>query len=496
MRKLVRQRWSWAIQHWSILAAGLLLARFAYKVIELASTFPTLFETRQLANAPRILIPLLIVVGIVILLPRKAALPDRWRQLTSALREAAPGLLLAIIFFLVYYTLASVFNRIDFNTNNTFFAADTNSWRIRVSDALGAQLGMRAIHPLALLVMRPFVWLVSFLTGVDLFQGALLAVALVGSLSVFLLWRLLEHAASGERAFLFAGLWGLSTSALVFNSLIETYIFSCLFLILFFMLLERGSRLAWLAASGVGLFGITISNIVQSLIGLLLESLSIKRVLQFLGLVLAASALLTVINLSFVPNSSTFFDADESGGEFLHFFEGMDEAGWWTRTKLLGSNIFAYSVVAPQPFVQVYDRNERGDFPKFNMMQGDRLSRFEGTGKVAVWVWLAVLGAAAVAFGRGLRAKGLAWRPNRLVLALVGCLLFNFGFHVVYGFEPFLYSANWTYALILFAGLGLGDWAETVWGRAALAGLIGLLTLNNLSFLYFLMSRLAPYVLL
>jgi hypothetical protein len=130
------------------------------------------------------------------------------------------------------------------------------------------------------------------------------------------------------------------------------------------------------------------------------------------------------------------------------------------------------------------------------MMQGDRLSRFEGTGKVAVWVWLAVLGAAAAAFGRSLRAKGLAWRPNRLVLALIGCLLFNFGFHVVYGFEPFLYSANWTYALILFAGLGLGDWAETVWGRAALAGLIGLLTLNNLSFLYFLMSRLAPYVLL
>jgi hypothetical protein len=135
----------------------------------------------------------------------------------------------------------------------------------------------------------------------------------------------------------------------------------------------------------------------------------------------------------------------------------------------------------------------RGEFPKFYSMLGDRPAPLIGLGGYTAFLWGGVLIAALASFAVTLRNEKLS-QPNRLGLALLGCVLFNFAFHFFYGFEPFLYVADWTYALILFVAVGLRPLAHNKWLQVALLILVALLTLNNLSFLSFLMRGIQPYI--
>jgi hypothetical protein len=73
-------------------------------------------------------------------------------------------------------------------------------------------------------------------------------------------------------------------------------------------------------------------------------------------------------------------------------------------------------------------------------------------------------------------------------------VVFNLLFHFFVGFEPFLYSADWTYALVLFCALGFIRVADSKWLAAVALILLAALTLNNLTFLSFLMRGIAPYI--
>jgi len=95
--------------------------------------------------------------------------------------------------------------------------------------------------------------------------------------------------------------------------------------------------------------------------------------------------------------------------------------------------------------------------------------------------------------GRFLRHERLS-ALNRFALAFLFCLAFNFSFHLLYGSEPFLYAADWSYALIFLTALSLRSFAENKWLLAAMVALFAILTLNNLSFLYSLMHGLSPYI--
>jgi hypothetical protein len=415
--------------------------------------------------------------------------------LPTFFRKNYQGLLLAVIFFIVYWVLASIFNRVDFNNNNVFFAADTHQWQLRIASADGYLMEMRAIHPLAFLILRPMVFAISFLSGSDLFHSALFLLSLTASSGVFLAWVFIKRAVGNAKyAFLFASLLGISTAQLMFNTVTETYIFSGFLLILFFVLLQKQSSFIWLVLSGVGVFGITISNLVQSVIGLFLSDLKIKRALLFAVSVVAIGAGLSFVNRAIYQNSGLFFRPADYGVESQHYLEIGDAAGWLARARLVGSDMFLFSVVAPKPFLQIYHRDDdHSEFPKFNFKQAERLSQFAGTGKIAVWVWLGIFFAAVISFSRSLWQERFTFL-NRLGLAFLGCLAFNFVFHLIYGFEPFLYSADWTYALVFFAAIGLRPLAEDKWMQIALLILLALLTLNNLSFLYLLMNGISPFI--
>jgi hypothetical protein len=375
-----------------------------------------------------------------------------------------------------------------------FFAADTHQWQIRLASPGGYMMEMRAIHPLAFLLLRPLVFGASMLTGTDLFHSVVFLLAVTGSIGVFLVWTFIRDAVgSANHAFLFAAIFGISTAQLMFNTITETYIFSGLLLVLFFVLLQKKAGFFWLLLAGIGIFGITISNLVQALIGLFVTDFKVKQTLLFAAAVIAASAGLSLVNRAIYPDSGLFFNPADYGVESQHYFKSSETYGWANRASLVGSDILGFTIVAPQPYRQIQNKDDRGQFPKFNFMQGVRLSQFVGTGKIAIWVWIGLLTVSIASVVLSLKQDGFS-NLNRFVLAFLLCLAFSFVFHLFYGFEPFLYSVNWTYALVLFTALSLRSLVENKWLPIILLALLALLTLNNLSFLYYLMNGIASYI--
>lgn len=488
------------LKNWPWLLAAALLLRFAYKVVSISLSFPNLFQGGDLFASSWPLFVLVAAIPFAAGAVLRLILRDEHerrllkKRLAEFLRAHAPGLLLGFVFFAIYFVLAAVFNRADFNNNNVFFAADSHQWQVRLADPSGSVMEMRAVHPLAFLLLRPLALSLSTLSRVDLFHSVLFLLAVTGSFSVFLAWIFIKDAVgSTNYAFLFASIFGISTSQLMFNTITETYVFSGLLLIVLFVLLQKKADFRWLILSGIGIFGVTISNLVQVAIGLFLIHLKVRRTIFFVVVVVAAAAGLSLVNKVIYPNSGLFFKPADYGVEKQHYYEPSGIYGWPQRANIVASDMFAFSVVAPQPYLQSHNKDDRGEFPKFNFMQGTRLSRFVGAGKFAIWLWMVILVASVLSLGHSLSQEGVSI-ANRFALAFLFCLGFNLLFHLFYGFEPFLYAADWTYALLFFVALSLRSWVENRWLLIILIMLLALLTLNNLSFLYFLMNGISPYI--
>lgn len=79
---------------------------------------------------------------------------------------------------------------------------------------------------------------------------------------------------------------------------------------------------------------------------------------------------------------------------------------------------------------------------------------------------------------------------------MFACLLFNFLLHAGYGIEPFLYSPDWTYAIILIFTITFQGAARHNWVLATCVFLIILIMLNNLWFLYLIVRQASDYLVL
>jgi hypothetical protein len=134
-----------------------------------------------------------------------------------------------------------------------------------------------------------------------------------------------------------------------------------------------------------------------------------------------------------------------------------------------------------------------GTFPRFNFFKISpeifSYSSYSGLGNVLILVWAAVLLVAGILFIIDiLRARKV---DIRLGLAL--CVLFNFVLHYFYGYEPFLYSADWAYALIFFVGLSLSSFADNkILQLGMFAFLLGL-SVNQWHFFGFIFEAIAPF---
>ncbi len=274
----------------------------------------------------------------------------------------------------------------------------------------------------------------------------------------------------------FASLLGLSASHLIFASVIESYIFSTLCLLFFIWLLLDNRPDYLLIITGVVTLGITITNIAQQGLTALFTGKKFARLVLIFASILIAAAALNFVSRLIYPVTEYFFLPGNLSGE-QRFAQDVD----LQRAGLMAENILVYSVAAPEPYSGM-----RHGMPRFNFLNGAILE-YAWFGWPAVLGWGCLLVMGVIGYVRDPRWKHLG-------TAMLACLFFNFVLHIGYGVEPFLYSADWTYALILFTAFSLTGFAERTWFKIGLLGVVAAIFLNNIWVIYLLARRVGEFL--
>jgi hypothetical protein len=422
----------------------------------------------------------------------------------SLLREHAPGIVLAVLFFAVYLWFGLQINFAKSDTTDNFLDADNYPWMNRIAAPNGYRLEMRSPHPFAYFILRPFGLLLNLFTSSP-WLSAILLNTLVGALCVFMAWVFIKrHSQNSVYALLIAALLGLSTSHFFFGAVIESYIFSAAALIGFVLVLQKNDgTLSGPVTMSVLTFGLTLTNFAQNFIGFVTVQLSnlsrknfrdfLVKVFQFTALTLSIGVVLSVIHAAWYPSSRLFFqlsDAQIEGDFSLDIFQGPR----WKligRIVLLVRTILLYTTVAPKLFV--FGHEVGAWLPYFNFFrltpQLYSYSAYDGLGTILIFAWATLLFLSGVFFLWNLVRN----RKVDLALAFALCLLFNFLLHIGYGFEAFLYSPDWAYALIFFVGLSLAPLAKNRVFQAALLVFLILLAYNQFHFFQFILDTIAPF---
>lgn len=403
--------------------------------------------------------------------------------------EHINGALISVLLFCVYAFFCVVFNQPQYDADDIFFDADGNLYRNRFGTENYADYYYRPFHPYVLIVIRPIVFTVSlFLKGNMLF-AAYIVNALAGALCVFLVWYLVKRLTQNDGyALIIAAIFGVSSTQLAFGSIIETYIFLSATALLFLVLLITDKPLAALVLTGLVAFGITVSNIAQTVIAHFFIKRDVKQLIQYGVIILALIAPLSALNNFIYPNSQPYFwEFSTLTGEDKNSFPINLQ-----RANLLGRVMVLHSVVAPNPLIiddgfpfvktWMFRAAIDGD-PMLLAAYNTNLNTF------LAYVWMSL-----IAFSGFLFLKNFFKQDNRFFLTLILILLFNFSLHLTYGMDVFLYSANWTYALILFFALAWKDFANKRWFQIALLVFLFLLLINNAQLLYTMLETSAPSV--
>lgn len=416
--------------------------------------------------------------------------------------ENLPGVYASGMFFLVYLIVARTLNRSALNYNVVLFEADAGPWmNILAGPEAGA---VRSVHPLSLLLIRPLVRLIAVPMGDAYELGGMLVTSAVAGLCVFMAWLFVKRAAaSTTHAFLFAALLGSTAAHLLFGALTENYIYGAASLLFFFLLIQANeARFSVLVPAGLLLFGITISNIAQGVIGLLFNRFGIRRLLQFCMSILAFGVLLTLFTgmaypgkqgLFFVPADIAFemnFVSAERAGVLSDPMRLSEPESILRKARVVARSILLYGAVGPKPLEIVSNKPPHPtiDLKTFDVRSGG-LAPYKGLSKFVVVLWLALL---AGGFVRFLKRFGES-KHTPLMLGLLGALTFNACLHLFYGTELFLYSAYWVYALVLFCGLALSEFADKAWFQWGVAFIVLAVMANNAWFIFAIQNALAPF---
>ena len=432
---------------------------------------PSIFDAPSLLkNSPIPAILFFLAFSTVLIFSHRSAL----------LRENSHGLILFFLFTLGYFLIASTLNKPDINTNNVYFAADSGSWYQRMAGEDGWNTGTHAVHPLTHLFFRPLVALLSNLTGGNHFYANLILLSAAGGGCVFLMWKIAQWISENQvYAILCASLLGLSASHLIFASIIETYIFSTFCLLYFIWLAIKNKGTYLLVAVSVATLGITITNIAQNLLIFLFVQRNPKRLITIFTLTLLFGICLNIISRFVYPVTEYFFIPQNLMGE-QRFSQEINIK----RIGLVAENLFIYNIAAPQPFFSI-----RNEMPRFNFLIGT-IQNYIWFGWPAVIFWVSILALAFIYF----LSCNYPVKDISLLISMLACLLFNFLLHAGYGIEPFLYSPDWTYALILIGTVILQNAAKHTWFIVIWLLLVMSILLNNMWFLYLIARQASEFL--
>ncbi len=392
-------------------------------------------------------------------------------RLYAFIDENMAGIALALAFFAVYLMIATVLNHPRFDVDDIFFDADGLNWRLRLTTDNWHDFYWRSVHPFVLLLLKPPVDFVAMLLKGNKFFGAYIVVALGGASCVFLAWKFIKRVTGNiVYASLIASILGFSASHLVFGSLIETYIFLAAGLLLFFLFLLEERPLPLLVLASLPVIGITHSNFAQNTLALFTMKPNIKGMVRYVTVVLVLLVQLSLMNNLFFPDAQPFFFTPSALlAEEQNFFPLNT-----LRAEALTRAFLFNNVVAPTPILYT------GDIPftqfRFFKPEINKLSMYDTPLQTfTAWFWLGLILLGVIVF----ITKFKGYKTNRISLALLGCMALNVGLHLRYGKELFLYSPNWTYALILLLGLALQGLSKHRWLQIALLIFVFFLMFNN-----------------
>lgn len=396
------------------------------------------------------------------------------------------GFSLAFGFFTLYLVFASVINNPRFDVDDIFFDADGLNYRIRLTTDNWHDFYWRSVHPFMILLFKPPVDLIAFFLKGDKLWGAYVFIALGGAACVYLAWLFIKSATGNSvYASLIAALLGFTASHLIFGSLLESYIFLAASLLLFYVLLLNDKPLPSLIAASLVTIGITYTNFAQNVIALFAARPNIKQMVRFVVSVMVCLVLLTLLNNVLFPDSNPlFFIPSTLQAEQANFFP-------LNSLRVLGliRGFAFHNIIAPTPIF--YDQ----DIPfiqfRFFKPEIEEISRYDlPIQNITVWFWFGLLLIGVFLFLLTIK-KNPYWRIS---LALVGGILLNVGLHLRYGKELFLYSQNWTYALVLFLAISWRTLGEKKWFQVILLAFLALLIWNNGVLLQTILETLASQV--
>lgn len=461
------------------LALGFSILLFLAGLANMAGRFPRQFDVSAYVHAPETLTGFLF--GIAAALPLSMWMKrESWRRDFHQSRfyrfmdSNLGGIVLAGLFFSVYFLLASIFNQPVYDFDDVFFDTDSALYRYRFGTEFYKDYYERTVHPYVLIIVRPLVWIVSLFLKGDMLYGAFIVTALTGALCVFLVWYFVKETTHNPLyASLIAGLFGVSTSQIAFGSLIENYIFLGAAALIFIVLLLKDKPLYTLVIAGLVSFGITISNIAQTVIAHFMVKRSVPQLIKY-GLIVGVFIIpLNLLNNFIYPDAHPYlWEVSTLQFEEKNVFEPTLQ-----RANYLGRVMLLHSFIAPDPLLI------KEDIPflkiwlsraaqKQSLLEIARYETFLGNALVAVWLIF-------VATGGLLFLKNIFKRDNRFPFAFVLTILFFFALHMRYGRDFFLYSANWTYAITLFLALAWRELAARRRFQVSLLVFTVLLALNN-----------------
>lgn len=406
------------------------------------------------------------------------------------------GLLMAMGFFAIHLFLAYKFNHPALSYNTVLFESDAGPWLNILASPKGESIN-RAVHPLMLLSARPLIRLLSFVFAGGWKAAALVVVAGTAAACVFMVWLFIKRAAGNEKyAGLFAAVFGLSASQLVFGSLTDTYIFGTASLLLFLLLIQANDpKDALLIPAGVMVFGVTITNLAQSVIFMFFNKYGWKRIIRFAVMTIAVSVALTVFTGAIYPGRQTlFFVPQDIAVErtFVKPLDGPPAQAFLLKAQVMARTMFLYGVVGPEP-LEVISNKKTDPYPTIDIKTFDvrsrKLAAYNGLGNIPLAAWVMFFAGTVTLFFKNIKTS-----PHlRLSLGLLGILAFNFTLHMNYGSELFLYTSYWVYALILFSALVYAEFAEKRWFQILLWIFVMILAANNSVFIFRILQAVAPF---
>lgn len=482
-----------------LLAGGL-----AFAVLRLCLQFPILFNRRILfmdaADLPLFVgLAILSAAAGVILQAHlnKRGMLERLRKtrIFEMIRGNWSGLFLASLFFLVYFSLAETVNFPGHRTLDQYFDMDISAWisRLQAASPRAITDEVRAVHPAVLLFLRPSVWLASLVLNGERLHAVFMVHALAAAACVFLAWKIVIRASSNTSyALIAASILGASASHLLLGSMMETYIYSALALLIFVSLLQNEViSFKSMALAGILVFGITVTNLAQTVILYFSKQSNFKMLLRYFIIVAAAVFILNWIQVWTYPAARAMTPSNLQGEQSYRV--NLTKKPWHLtgRLSLMGRAILFYGVVAPKPFILMEELGMNvPNFRTFQIAIGEfRVAGYSGLADAAVIIWVAILVGAFVLFVLDWFGKV---KPV-FALGLLICLGFNFVLHVLYGDDPLLYSPDWVYALVLFVMFSFSRFADRKWFQAFAAVFLALAMTINFGLLRQIMEVSAPF---